>query len=442
MFKLTLDTPIPSIRETVEILQRHVNAFGVPLDYDRMQEYNALYTIKRNTFLKKIITYTGSTTSVTDYKDSDFLKVMEKAGCIHALEKTPKGEYSLSGDSVASAISKGILSKEIQKLLEMYSQCKSFASIIGPFAKIFETYDIVNLETFDNHRMIITSPTVVEQNTGRAGYQRPAFMNFAREIQDIITVPKGWIKIDSDSGQIDPRISQSWLLKDKQLMQCTNMYNDAYYGYLHYCNFLTNEERASGRLDLSPREITDEMKAKRSNLKTYGNSAMYGGTENKEGDPDKANFIKYIGGHPARVKAESSAAEQIMRGQTVFKTAFGTPIDIMAGPSAVEDKKYSEKEQFKRRVNRAINNPIQGTAADLFRYSVKQADRLLMRKAPNSTILAYVHDSGKFMIHEDEYDAVKKDLEGIVSYQVEDWIPIYGDYSEGHTKSDIKRFIE
>ena len=135
MFKLTLDTPIPSIRETVEILQRHVNAFGVPLDYDRMQEYNALYTIKRNTFLKKIITYTGSTTSVTDYKDSDFLKVMEKAGCIHALEKTPKGEYSLSGDSVASAISKGILSKEIQKLLEMYSQCKSFASIIGPVAK-------------------------------------------------------------------------------------------------------------------------------------------------------------------------------------------------------------------------------------------------------------------------------------------------------------------
>ena len=77
----------------------------------------------------------------------------------------------------------------------------------------------------------------------------------------------------------------------------------------------------------------------------------------------------------------------------------------------------------------------------MFRYSVMKADNLLTREAPNSRIIAYVHDSGKFMIAEDEYDKVIDQLKKIVSYQVEDWIPIYGDYEEGVHIKNLKRFL-
>ena len=45
------------------------------------------------------------------------------------------------------------------------------------------------------------------------------------------------------------------------------------------------------------------------------------------------------------------------------------------------------------------------------------------------------------MIAEDEYDKVIDQLKEIVSYQVEDWIPIYGDYEEGVHIKNLKRFL-
>lgn len=441
MFHLTKETKIPNINSTVAILQRHASDIGVPLDYDRMQEYYAYYTIQHDKLMQHIISYTGSTTRIQDYKDSDFITFLNRAGVLDHFEKTKGGRYSLGAESIDSVLSKNVLSKEISTIVEKYSLAKSYSVLISPFANIFKDYEIANWETYDNHRMLLVNPIAVPQLTGRVGYQNPAITNFGRVIQDIITVPKGWIKCEVDSGQIDPRISQSWYIHDKQLVKCTNMYNDAYYGYLHYCCFLNDTQRASGNIDLQPFEITDEMKDKRQKFKTFGNAVMYGSTENKAGDPEKANFIRYIGGHPERVRKQQEVESAIMRGEHIFHTYFGTPIDILAGPSAVKDKEYSAEEQFKRQVNRGINAPIQGTAADLFRYSVMKADNLLTLKAPNSRIIAYVHDSGKFMIHENEYDKVIDDIKEIVSYQVEDWIPIYGEYEEGVHIKNVKRFL-
>lgn len=444
MFTLTKDTKIPPVDKTVLILQRHAEDIGVPLDYDRMQEYIAYYTIAADNLIYNIIQATipdGPRPKVTEYKDSYFISFLDKVGCTRYLDKTPKGAVSLADDSIKAAIAKEVIPKEIADIMTLYSKVKSYKQLISPFANILQEYGIVNWETYDNHRMLLVKPIAVPQITGRVGYQSPAITNFGRDVQDIITVPKGWVKCEADSGQIDPRISQSWYIHDPQLIKCTNMYNDAYYGYLHYCCWLTDEERASGTLDLKPREVTDEMKAQRKEFKTFGNAVMYGSTENRLGNPNKANFIRYIGGHPERVKRQHLVENQVMRGDYIFYTYFGTPVDIMSGPSAHEDLKHSAEEQFRRRVNRGINAPIQGTAADLFRYSVMKADNLLTREAPNSRIIAYVHDSGKFMIAEDEYDKVIDQLKEIVSYQVEDWIPIYGDYEEGVHIKNLKRFL-
>ena len=79
----------------------------------------------------------------------------------------------------------------------------------------------------------------------------------------------------------------------------------------------------------------------------------------------------------------------------------------------------------------AINNPIQGTAADLMRLSVAEANRILMNKAKKSVIVAYMHDAGVFAVHEDEFSNLEKELGDIVSYQVEGWLPIYAEPDTG-----------
>ena len=44
---------------------------------------------------------------------------------------------------------------------------------------------------------------------------------------------------------------------------------------------------------------------------------------------------------------------------------------------------------------------------------------------------SYTHDSGTFAVHESDYDTVMPELKEVTSYQVEDWIPIYGEPQEG-----------
>lgn len=442
MLKLTTNTEIPSVESTARILQQNINDLGVPMDYDRMQEYYLYYNMLADKNLNKIIRYTGTQgKKAEDYKDSDFRVFIRDAGVREGLMLTGRQALSLSSESLQAAIATGLYSDEICQILKLYSDAKSCKATVSYFSKIFDEYTPCGVETFDNHKMIIVKPIVVPQNTGRIGYQHPAVTNFGRDIQDIFTYPKGWMKCECDSGQIDPRISQSTVIRDKQLMACTMLYNDAYFGYVHYCKHLTREQRERKDMNLVPMEITDEMREQRKKFKTYGNAAMYGSTRNDEHDPDKDLFIRYIGGHPNRVALQRDVEERIRRGQTVFYTAFGTPIDIMAGPSAEKDKEFSESEQFKRKVKRAINNPIQGAAADLMRYSVHMANNILMRKAPNSRILMYVHDAGKFLLHEDDYGKVIDELKEITSYQVEGWLPINSDYSEGRHVGDVEEFL-
>ena len=127
-------------------------------------------------------------------------------------------------------------------------------------------------------------------------------------------------------------------------------------------------------------------------------------------------------------------------GVRVFESAFGTPVDITKGPSDSNYDKGSDA-YYNHLVKCAINNPIQATGADLMRYSVSKADELLRTKAPKSHITQYVHDAGKFVIHEDDYGKVIDDLREITAYQVEGWIPIYAEAVEGIKAGDVPRFV-
>lgn len=433
MIEVSLKSNIPSIEDCCAILRSYTNEFGIPLDYDRLLEYYYYYSTQANERriqVERYIGYKGD--SITDRQ---FIAWLTKNNISTGFLATKGGEISLSGESIQAVISTGLYSSEINTLLKIYGEWKDLSRLVAPFKSIIAEHEVSVQETYDNHRMIITHPEWVPQNTGRIGMSNPALMNIAKELADIETLPKGWVYLTVDSGQIEPRIIQSAFLNDPQIKKCTMIYNDAYFGYVHYCTILTEEERHSGSLDIKPVELSDEIKAKREKFKTYGNAVMYGSTENREKDPDKEAFIRYIGGHRNRVTWQQEVEKKINSGKCIFETVFGTPIDITKGSSEDSYKDKTSNMYFKHLVRCAINNPIQGTAADLMRLSISRANSILARYATKSYILKYTHDSGTFAIHEDDYDKVADRLREVTSYQVADWIPIYGKAQEGIPQS-------
>lgn len=442
MFRLSITEAIPTVAETVGVLTKYTQRFGVPMDYDRMREYEAYYGMKAYRLKQQILRYVGMSGFTPDELTANVFKdILRKLGVTTGLLMTQKNQVSVSTESLKAAIGTGLYSKEVNEILSMYNEAGAASKAVSMFAGVYEKNPISKELTYDNHRMIIVHPLWVPQNTGRIGAQEPGIMNFAKAVHDIFTVPKGYTYIEVDSGQIEPRIIQSVYLEDDILKRCTMLYNDAYFGYIHYCKFLTDTQRFGHKdIELVPIEITDEMHALRKKFKTFGNATMYGSTENVLNDPDKAAFIKYIGGHPNRLKWQKRIEAKLDRGVRIFESAFGTPIDITKGPS---DSNYDKGTDayYRHLVKCAINNPIQATGADLMRYSVKRADKLLQEKAPKSHILQYVHDAGKFAVHEDDYDRVIDDLREITAYQVEQWIPIYAEAEEGITVGDVQRFI-
>lgn len=432
---------IPSVDTVVNILSEHTKQFGVPLDLDRMYEYEAYYTLKGTKLRKELIKHIGLCKAPNEFKDEDFSSFLQKIGVKTGLLLTPGGAYSMGKESLEAAIATGLYSEETNMWMQKFIEQKEAFKAISVFKNIFKTCPIEKTETWDNHRMIIARPIWVPQNTNRIGAREPGIMNFGHNIHDIYTVPKGYIYAEIDSGQIEPRIIQSAFINDAQLKKCTMFYNDAYYGYIHYCLFLTDVQRASGTLDFGHIEITEDMKALRKDFKTFGNSTMYGSTENNTGNPHKAAFIKYIGGHPNRIAWQKKCENDVDRGITTVYTAFGTPIDLTKAPRYNDFPDKRSRDCAAYLVRCSINSPIQGTAADLMRYSVVQADKFLKENSKKSHILQYVHDAGKFAIHEDEYDNLIGELKEITAYQVDDWVPIYAGIEEGVKPEGVKRFI-
>lgn len=423
MLQLSTQMKAPSIQQAKGILTMNNHSFGIPLDLDRLNEYYAYYT-HASTVCRE---YVQAVTGLADPTNNSMSKWLINKGIRTGFLLTPAGAISLSEDSIESAIATGLYDASTTKVLRMYSKATHYAHIVSQFPEILRLGVDTGEISCDGHRILRVTPVWSAQNTGRLGMSEPGLMNISKELADIETVPKGYIYLTVDSGQIEPRIIQSAYLRDPQLKKCTMMYNDAYYGYVHYCTYLTEVERATGTLDIKPVELSDEVVAKRKKFKTYGNAVMYGSTSNVERDPDKDLFIKHIGGHPNRKTWFNTLQQEVYGGKRVFNTLFGTPIDITNGPS---DKNYPDKKSdayLSHLVRCAINNPIQGLAADLMRFSISEANKLLITKAPKSYILRYTHDSGTFAIHEDDYDKVIDELKGITSYQVDDWIPIYGD---------------
>ena len=425
MITVERDTPIPSVSQALGIIQAHNDIMPVFLDFDKIVMYVNHFLLKQKRIGEPLFEMLGWKPTYQVTLDTALVNWLRKTDNLYGFEFNSKG-VSLSDDSIKAALGCGKLSDEAKIVLHAYQEydkCKRLGRTMMAFLQL----PVVNMKSFDGPRMVVLTPKWRAQNTGRIAMYEPALQNIARELQDIITVPYGWVHLHTDSGQVEPRIIYSAFMRDPQIQALIKLYNDAYFGVLHYIT-MPDEMIISGTTTFEKMKITDALKGMRNEIKTHQNAVMYGSTSNKTGSEIKDKLIKRIGQHPMRKLWLQDIETKVNKGVVEFPTYFGSVIDISKSEK-LEDKEGEEA--IHQKIKLAINNPIQGTSADLMRLSMAKADYILRTKAKNSAMLMYIHDAGVFAVHEDDYDKVYDELADIVSYDVEGWIPIHAEPEVG-----------
>lgn len=425
MIYVDKNTRIPAVEETLAILNTHNSMLPQLVDFDKVMMNINYLQFEIEKVGRPLFDVIGKPRKA--FLDSNMASWLVRNDRTDDFIFTKTG-LSLNKESIKQAVDAGNLKPETVDLLKVYQKYDSMVRLRGSLVGLLQN-PISNVPSCDGHRMLILHPTWWPQNTGRVAMHDPAVQNFQRVLQEIVTVPQGYVKIHTDSGQIEPRIVYSVYLPDKQIQSLIRLYDDAYYGLLHYVT-MPESDIHSGTTSFTAMEITDEIASGRKSIKTYGNAVMYGSKSNPTGDVIKAAMIKRIGNHPLRTTWTQELMRKVSMGETVFTTAFGTKIDTGMSVKFTESGAHAENIE-EQRLRLAINNPIQGTAADLMRLSVSEANKILMNKAKNSFIIHYVHDSGVFAVHEDDYDKVSDELKDIVAYSVEGWLPIKAEPDEG-----------
>lgn len=426
MITLTKTSPIPSVEQTLEILRANNNMMPIYIDYDKL--LMSLFSMQRKleAMYKAFNEITGMNPR-TGVLKKYMLEYAKQRGFLGTFGRTDTGDYSVAAESIA-----GVLSSDIDEgdklVVKIFSNINDVIKARGTLIGLLQN-PLSDKVSCDMHRMLEIRPVWAPQNTGRVAMQRPAIQNLPRNLQELITVPRGYKLLHTDSGQVEPRITYSAFVVDDQIKALINLYDDAYFGLLHYCTMPIADIR-SGRLDFQKLEITDEMKENRQTIKRDGNAVMYGSKSNKDDSPIKKAMIERIGNHPSRLSMIAGIEDDLNHGRREFNTYFGTPINIYNSPK-LNNTSIDQRTEL---IRLAINNPIQGTAADLMRSSACEAARIIML-AKDSYIVAYIHDAGLFCVSEDDWDDISEQLKDIVAYKVDDWVPV-------HAEADVYEFNE
>lgn len=423
----------PTPEETCNLLSAINGCNGVWFDYDLSLELMYYYYAQADLLENKLKRYlhVGKSADFTTAVVKDYIrsKRLERY-----FPKTAGNDISLDTKKLEDVLSLGVLDEETKWVVKTTSEMTSARAIVSQFQTVFTVGKPVDELSFNNHRMLRLEPVWGTQNTGRFAMLNPAIQNFASAVKDVITVPKGYVLVASDSGQIDPRIVFSYKMPDPQIKALVNLYNDAYFGVLHYC-LMDIKDIQTNKMEFTKMEITDELKHMRNILKRNINAVIY--NSQNDSDPVMAAMIKRIGHHKMHVDWVEGCRQQMLAGNYIFHTAFGHPVDVRKGSNTSgKYKDASEESVFNHWLRSAINAAIQGTAADLHRMALEDEKKYLLMKASDSFIMLSVHDAIYTAVAEDTFDEEIEFISHCPEYQVDDWIHIYSEAEIGQHKGN------
>ena len=420
-------------------LQEHTDNFGVFFDLDRINEIMAILSLDNSKIKKKIFKI-----MYTRYIDLDdthsVVQMFTQLGVPPHLLVTKDGGNAINGKVREAILRIPDISEDCKTVVQLYSTYstnKYNISVMRTYSRLPECVAF----DFRGHRMVRGNPIWNVLATKRIASANPNIQGIAREHSDIVTQPVGYILLATDSSQIEPRINFSFYIRDDLILMMMKAYGDSYYALLHYC-VATDEDLARWRNDFStftPNEITDAMKAGRQQLKTLVNAGSYGSANLAGINPSLSDaFERRILNHPARLARVKTVTKDVYAGAKTFTTAFGTIIQ----PEA-KDKYKTEDAARNHLVRCGVNNPVQGTAADLMKESI-ETSLDIVDNSKGSHVAYSQHDKLVFYIALEDMDTdVSKQLETITAYQVLDWAFIDAEFEYGvHEPSTVSYLVD
>lgn len=440
-----------TVEQARTILQAETDSFGLFLDLDRILEYELEYIQQRDLYLSKCQQYFGYS-----MKPSQREKVRQ---WFQEYFNIPERLFYNKANKIAfdKFVQQNLMDADIHEDAKAFLQTyKSWnaASYRVSYLKQYLILPISYAVSTEGHRMLVAHPKWDILSTSRLAANNPSLQNIARDMKDIICCPEGWELVRADSGQIEPRITYSHYIDDPVVRDLIVLYNDAYYGILHYCQLpedvyqRRDEYRVAnpGEVGNDPaviyaKEITDDMKAGRKGLKVLALAANYGSAL-AGADPVLAKrYTDRIVNHPSRKNWEIDVTRQVRRGVETFYSVFGSVIT----PEETDRYRRGTPQWEPHVIRCGINNPIQTTASDLMVCSVNEAQKILS-KANNSHIAYYKHDEGAFYVHSSDKSIVDE-LSGITAYQVTEngkpWINIDSEIEIGQLRNpDVESVLD
>ena len=434
----TMELPITP-REACSYVQFQTDNFGIFFDMDRCLELTAILQLEMTSILKEMRRLSNSPNL---FVEKDYvIDALVKMGVAKGAFVGANGKTSLTAATCKLIADDPKAVPEARRMAEIYATYTSNKRNKGNIENYATQLPMSVALSKKGHRMTIGNPTWKLLNTSRIAASDPGIQGIPRSMGDIVCEPKGYTLVRCDSGQIEPRINASAYLKDKLLMALIGLYNDAYFGTLHYC-LLTDEEfyRLSQNVpdDLKPMNLTDDIKDQRQNIKRLTNAGAYGSTNLGDINPRLADvYNKRIVNHPSRKALELNVRDSVHRGIETFYGYFGTPVT----PDSTEKYQKGGSGWNEHVIRCGINNPIQTTASELMMFSINEA-RKIISEAKDTHICFYKHDEACFYVSdEDMANGIGDKLSDVTAYQVEGWLPIYADALIGVKKGDYPSYI-
>lgn len=314
--------------------------------------------------------------------------------------------------------------EEVEELRKLYDM-GTHQGIEKAITSLEKTWSGTSLVNDEGERLYVCHPYYKQLNTHRYATKAPAVQNFQSILKECISAPAGWKVVKSDCGQLDPRVAYSTIIKDPTIKKLIMLYDDAYRGLVHYAS--------SDKFDIL--EISDE---DRTAVKPVALGTIYG--ENKKSlmkaSPKFGGILHdKITNHPAYLDYRKQVEKAIkMPGDKYCHTMFGSPINITFRPAKYSGEKGRVRRNHDELVKAYMNNPVQGTGADMVCLSfnkyfddMQQVNGLWQTCRP----CIQVHDETAFYVREDLVDELKEYVVDLQSFQVDDWIPIKGDCNVG-----------
>lgn len=242
-----------------------------------------------------------------------------------------------------------------------------------------------------------TSYNQAVASTGRLSSSDPNLQNIpirtpeGREVRRAFMPRReGWLLLDADYSQIELRIL-AHLSGDRGLVRAFRDDDD-----IHRLT-------AAKILGVKPEDVSDEM---RSRAKTVNFGIVYGmGARGLAQSLDidvqeAAQFIdEYFQSYPG---VKRFIDDTIMRARE--DKAIGTMLGRIRRLPDI-DSSDRRARAFSERV--AVNTPVQGTAADIIKLAMLEADRRITEKGLESRMILQVHDELLFDVPEEELEEMK-----------------------------------